>query len=186
MGLWWISIVLPAVLYAAHAIADAAYPTKPIRLVVPFPPGASNDIMARAVGQRLNEALGQPVIIDNRGGAGTAIGTNIVAKSTADGYTIMLTSISFTTNAAIQPNLPFDSVSDVTGAAKIGNAPMILVVHPSVPAKSAKEFLAFVKARPGQLNYVSSGIGTIPHLVTEVLMRDAKGSRKNKFTDSEL
>ena len=171
--LWLISAALPAAFYAGHAVGQSGYPVRPIRLVVPFPPGASNDVVARALGEKMHEAFGQPVIIDNRGGAGTAIGTNIVAKSPADGYTLMLTSVSYTTNAAVQPKLPFDPLIDITGITMIGTAPMLLVVHPSVPAKSVKELIALAKARPGQMNYASNGVGTIPHLMIEVLMREA-------------
>ncbi|MEK7876363.1 MAG: tripartite tricarboxylate transporter substrate binding protein [Pseudomonadota bacterium] len=171
--LWLISAALPAAFYAGHAVGQSGYPVRPIRLVVPFPPGASNDVVARALGEKMHEAFGQPVIIDNRGGAGTAIGTNIVAKSPADGYTLMLTSVSYTTNAAVQPKLPFDPLTDITGITMIGTAPMLLVVHPSVPAKSVKELIALAKARPGQMNYASNGVGTIPHLMIEVLMREA-------------
>ncbi len=137
--LWLISAVLLAAICAGHAVAQSGYPVRPIRLGVPFPPGASNDIIARAIGQRLHEALGQPLVVDNRGGAGTAIGTHIVAKSPAGGYTLMVSSISYTTNAAVQPKLPFDPLADITGVAMIGKAAMLLVVHPSVPARSVKE-----------------------------------------------
>lgn len=171
---WLICAALPAAFYTSHAVGQSGYPVRPIRLVVPFPPGASNDVIARALGEKMHEALGQPVVVDNRGGAGTAIGTTIVAKSPADGYTLMLTSVSYTTNAAVQPKLPFDPLADITGVTMIGKAPMLLVVHPSVPAKSVKELIALAKARPGQMNYASNGVGTIPHLMIEVLMREAK------------
>ncbi len=160
------------VAWAGHALAQAGYPDRPIRLVVPFPPGASNDMMARTIGEKMREAWGQPVVIDNRGGAGTAIGTDIVARSAPDGYTLMLTSTSYTTNAAVQPKLPFNPLTDITGIAMIGTAPTLLVVHPSVPAKSVKELIALARARPGQLNYGSNGGGTLPHLLIEMLMRE--------------
>ncbi len=169
---WLIFVALPAVFYANPAVGQAGYPVRPIRLVVPFPPGASNDVVARAIGQKMHEALGQPVVVDNRGGAGTAIGTHVVAKSPADGYTLMVTSTSYTTNAAVQPKLSFDPLADITGVTMIGRAPMLLVVHPAVPAESVKELIALAKARPGQINYASNGSGTIPHLAIEVLMRE--------------
>ena len=146
---------------------------KPIRLVVTFPPGASNDVLARMLGERMREALAQPIVVDNRGGAGTAIGADIVAKSPPDGYTLMFTSVSYTTNAAVQPKLPFDPLADIAGIAMIGKAPMLLVAHPALPVKSVKELIALARVRPGQLNYASNGVGTIPHLLIELLMREA-------------
>jgi tripartite-type tricarboxylate transporter receptor subunit TctC len=162
------------VAWAGHAPGQTGYPVRPIRLVVPFPPGASVDVMARIFGEKLREALGQPIVVDNRSGAGGALGADTVAKSPSDGYTLMFTSVSYTTNAAVQPRLPFDPIADIAGIALIGKAPMLLVVHPAVPAKSVRELLALAKARPGQLNYASNGAGTLPHLQTELLMRDAR------------
>jgi tripartite-type tricarboxylate transporter receptor subunit TctC len=155
---------------ATPAAAQPGYPSKPVRLVVPFPPGASNDTVARATGLKLSEALGQPVVIDNRSGAGGSIGAAILARSPADGYTLMVTSTSYTTNAGVQPNLPFDPVKDIAPVAMIGRGPMMVVVAPAVPAQSFKEFLALAKAQPGKLNYTSSGIGSAPHLATELFM----------------
>jgi tripartite-type tricarboxylate transporter receptor subunit TctC len=169
-----IAIALPVALCAGHAFGQSGYPVKPIRLVVTFPPGASNDVIARTVGEKMQEAWGQPIVIDNRGGAGTAIGSNIVAKSPPDGYTLMFTSVSYTTNAALQPKLPFDPLTDIAGVAMIGKAPMLLVVHPAVPAKSVKELIGLARARSGQMNYASNGVGTIPHLLIEMLMREAR------------
>ena len=161
------------VAWAGICFAQQTYPVKPIRLVVTFPPGASNDVLARTIAEKMREALAQPVVVDNRSGAGGAIGSEIVAKSTPDGYTLMFTSVSYATNAAVQPRLPFDPLADITGVAMIGKAPMLLVVHPALPAKSVRELLALARARPGQLNYASNGSGTLPHLQTELLMRDA-------------
>lgn len=165
---------LAALLCAGAALAQPIYPVKPIRLVVPFPPGASNDVLARTLAEKMRETLGQPVVVDNRGGAGTAIGSDLVAKSPPDGYALLFTSVSYATNAAVQPKLPFDPVADLAGVAMAGRAPLILVVHPALPAKSMKELLALARARPGQLNYASNGSGTLPHLQMEMLMRDAK------------
>ena len=159
--------------WVGYAHGQSGYPVRPIRLVVPFPPGASNDVLARALGEKLREAWAQPLVIDNRGGAGTAIGSQIVATAPPDGYTLMFSSVSYATNAAVQPRLAFDPLADITGIAMIGKAPMLLVVHPAVPTKSVKELIALAKARPGQLNYASNGVGTIPHLLLELLMRDA-------------
>jgi tripartite-type tricarboxylate transporter receptor subunit TctC len=172
--LWAIAGALTLSYWSGYAHAQSSYPGKAIRLVVPFPPGASVDVMARIFGEKLREGLGQPVVADNRGGAGGAIGADIVAKSPPDGYTLMFTSVSYTTNAAVQPKLPFDPINDIAGVAMIGRAPMLLVVHPAVPAKTARELIALARARPGQLNYASNGSGTLPHLQTELLMRDAR------------
>jgi len=173
-GMRRLAVALPVVLLAGHALGQPGYPAKPIRLVVTFPPGASNDVIARVVAEKMREPLAQPVVVDNRGGAGTAIGADIVAKSPPDGYTLMFTSVSYTTNAAVQSRLPFDPLADIAGVAMIGKAPMLLVVHPALPVKSVKELIALARARPGQLNYASNGSGTIPHLQIELLMREAK------------
>lgn len=173
---WALRAIVVALLvtpWAGHALGQSGYPARPIRLVVPFTPGASNDVIARVLGEKMREVLAQPVVVDNRGGAGTAIGSQIVATSPPDGYTLMFASISYATNAAVQPKLPFDPLADITGIAMVGKAPMLLVVHPAVAAKSVKELIALAKARPGQINYASNGVGTIPHLLIELLMRDA-------------
>jgi tripartite-type tricarboxylate transporter receptor subunit TctC len=153
----------------APALAQTPYPSKAIRFLVGGPPGGSNDIFARAIGQRLNEALGQPVVVENRAGASQMIAADMTAKAPADGYTLYITSTTYTTVAAIQPKLPFDPVNDLAGITMIGKGPMVLVVHPSVPAKSVQELMAIARAKPGQLNYTSSGVGGINHLGIEVL-----------------
>lgn len=159
---------------ASHATAQPVFPSKTIRFLVGAPPGGSNDLFARAVGQRLNEALGQPVVVDNRPGANQMIAADIMAKSPPDGHTLYITSTSFTTGAALQPKLPFDPVNDITGITMLGNGPLVFVVHPALPAKSMKELIALARSRPGQLNFTSSGIGGINHLGTEVFMAAAK------------
>ena len=153
--------------------AQSTYPSRPIRLVVPFPPGASNDTVARVAAQKMTEALGQQVVVDNRAGAGGSIGAAILARAPADGYTLMVTSTSYATNAAVQSGLPFDPVADVAGVAMIGRGPMMVVVAPSVAAQSIKELLTLAKSQPGRVNYTSSGIGSAPHLATELFMRQA-------------
>lgn len=155
----------------APAIASAQggpYPNRPIRLVVPFPPGGSVDPLARTVGQKLAEALGQQVIVDNRPGGNTVIGTDFVAKSPPDGYTLLLTASSHVT----QPQLlqaPYDPVKDFTPVATLGTSDMIVVVHPSVPASNIRELLALARSRPGALNYSSAGNGNPNHLAGELL-----------------
>ena len=144
------------------------YPAKPIRVVVPFPPGGGTDFMGRVIMQRVGEGLGATVVIENRGGAGSSIGTDIVAKSPADGYTLLIVSGAHAINPSIYPKLPYDSVRDFAPVTMFTSGPGLLVVHPSVPAKSVKELIALAKARPGQINYASAGIGTPPHLAGEL------------------
>ena len=159
---------------AGSACAQSAYPAKPIRFLVGAPAGGSNDIFARAIGQRLTETLGQPVVVENRAGASQMIAADLTAKAPPDGYTLYISSTTYTTTAALQPKLPFDPVSDLTGVTMLGRGPMVLVVHPSVPAKTVKELIAVARAKPGQLNYTSSGIGGINHLGVEVFRSMAK------------
>jgi len=153
---------------SAHAQTAAAYPAKPIRLVVPFTPGGSTDILARAIGQKLTEAWGQPVVIDNVPGAGGAIGADKVAKAPADGYTLLMGHIgTLAVNPSLYPNLPYDPVKSFAPVAWVARVPNVLVVHPSVPARNVKELVALAKARPGQLNYGSGGNGSAANLATE-------------------
>ncbi len=163
-----IVVALPAAL-AASGVSAQAYPVKPVRFLVGAPAGGSNDIFARALSQRLSEALGQPVIVDNRPGASQMIAADLTAKAPADGHTLYITSTTYTTGAALMAKLPFDPINDLTGVTMIARGPMVLVVHPSVPAKTVKELIAVAKARPGQLNYTSSGVGGINHFGVEVL-----------------
>jgi len=156
------------------AAAQTAWPAKTVRVLVGAPAGGSNDIFARAVGQRLSETFMQPVIVDNRPGASQMIAADLMVKSPPDGHTLYVSSTTYTTAAAIQPRLPFDPVNDVAGVALLARSPMVLVVHPSLPAKNAKELIAIARARPGQLNYTSSGIGGINHMGMELLKSAAK------------
>jgi tripartite-type tricarboxylate transporter receptor subunit TctC len=148
--------------------AQTAWPTKPIRLVVPFTPGGSSDILARAVGQKLSEAWGQPVVIDNVPGAGGSLGADRVAKAAPDGYTLLMGHIgTLAVNPSIYPKLPYDPVKSFTPVAWVASVPNVLVVHPSVPAKTVQELVALAKSKPGQLNYGSGGNGSAAHLATE-------------------
>ena len=156
------------------AIAQTAFPSKPIQFIVPYPPGGSNDIFARAIGKRLAETLGKPVIVDNRSGAGGSVGAGLAAKAASDGHTVVIVSSSFTTNAAIQTGLPFDPVKSFTPVALVGKGPMILAVAAAVPAKSPEELFALARSKPGKLNYASSGPGSINQFATE-LLKDAAG-----------
>src|SRR6478672_2163584 len=126
---------------ALPVAAQTTYPTKPVRILVGAPPGGSNDIFARAIAQRISPALGQPVIVDNRPGANQLIAADLAAKSPHDGHTLYITTTSFAAGVAIQPKQPFDPVNDLTGVTMVGNGPMALVVHPSVPAKTAKDLV---------------------------------------------
>jgi tripartite-type tricarboxylate transporter receptor subunit TctC len=151
--------------------AGAAYPEagKPIRMIVPFPPGGNTDIIARAIGNELSKNLGAPLVIDNRGGAGSTIGTALAAKAPADGYTILLVSGAFAINPSMYKSLPYDSLKDFSAITLLADVPAAVVVHPSVPAKTLKELIAYAKANPGKLNYASSGNGSIGHLAGELL-----------------
>jgi tripartite-type tricarboxylate transporter receptor subunit TctC len=161
--------LLILVLVANAAIAQP-FPSKPTKMIVPYPPGGSADILARAIGAKVGEGLGQPVVIDNRPGAGTIIGTEATAKSAPDGYTFMLGTVSsHAINPALNPKLPFDPVKDFTPLSLVASIPFAMIVHPSVPARSVQEFIALAKARPGQINYSSAGNGTSNHLAGELL-----------------
>ncbi|HEX9671856.1 MAG TPA: tripartite tricarboxylate transporter substrate binding protein [Burkholderiales bacterium] len=152
---------------APSALAQAPYPVKPIRFLVGFPPGGSNDIVARAIAPKLSEYLGQQVVVDNRGGANTAIATQLMVNSPPDGYTILMNAPGHTTNPALI-KLGFDSINDFAFITLLGKAPNLLVVHPSFPPKSVQELIALSKKRPGDVNYGSSGIGTSVHLSAEL------------------
>jgi tripartite-type tricarboxylate transporter receptor subunit TctC len=167
---------LARLLVAAMALALAAddaqaqtYPSKPIRMVVPFTPGGTTDILARTVGQKMGEAWGQPVVVDNRPGAGGNIGSELVAKSAPDGYTLLMGTIStHAINASLYKRLPFDPTRDFAPVSRVGTLPNILIVHPSVPVKSVKELIELAKSKPGDLNFASSGVGTSLHLSGEL------------------
>jgi len=172
-------VCLPgALLFMAAAVAAAAYPGHPIRLVVPVAAGGGNDIVARLLAQKLADAWGQPIVVDNRPGAATAIGAEIVAKAVADGYTILLTSVSFAINAGVRQKLPFDAIRDFATVTQVARVPQIMVVNPALTAASLAEFIALAKAKPGQLNYASAGTGSSTHLAMELFM-DMTGTKLN-------
>jgi tripartite-type tricarboxylate transporter receptor subunit TctC len=163
------------VVMAPGAAVAQGFPNKPIKLIVPFPPGGPNDIIARVVGQKMSEILGQPVLIDNRGGAGGVLGTDAVAKASPDGYTIAITSAgALAISTSMQQKLPYDSLKDLKAVTLVATVPELLVVATSVPAKSMSELIALAKAKPGQLNFASSGPGSMPHLAGELLKISAK------------
>ncbi len=162
-----------ASLFAVASAWAQSFPTKPVTIVVPYPPSGSNDVFARALGKRLSDAWKQPVVIENKPGAGGAIGAAIVNKAAPDGYTLLFLSSSFTTAAAIQPNLPFDSVAGFTPIASVARGPMVLTVRNDLPVSSVGELVALAKAQPGKLNYGSSGLGSINHFATELFAASA-------------
>jgi tripartite-type tricarboxylate transporter receptor subunit TctC len=163
---------LAAVLGGGSArAADAAtgFPDRPVRLIVPFPPGGGTDILARPVAQKLGEKWGQPVIIENRAGAGGNIGTEAAARAPADGYTLVLGTVgTHAINQSLYRHLPYDAVRDFAAITLVANTPNVLVLNPAVPARSVQELIALAKARPGALNYASPGNGTPPHLAAEI------------------
>lgn len=161
---------LPALIVLALASAAQAqsYPARPIRLVVPFAVGGTSDIVARILAPKLWEALGQPVVVDNRPGAGSNIGAEIVAKATPDGYTLLMGTPALASNPALYGKLNYDPVRDLSPITLVTEIPIILVVHPALPAKSVKEVIALAKSQPGKLNFGSSGNGGIGHLVGEM------------------
>lgn len=157
---------------AAHA---ATFPDKPLRLIVPYPPGGATDIIGRILATRLGEQLGQQVVVENKGGAGGNLGAEAAAKATADGYTLLMGAL--TSHAAMatleKGRLRYDLLKDFTPVMVVGAVPLVLVVHPSVPVRTLKEFLAYAKARPGQLSYASSGAGAPQRLAAEILRTEA-------------
>jgi tripartite-type tricarboxylate transporter receptor subunit TctC len=147
----------------------SAYPSRPIRLVVAFAPGGSTDVTARALAPKLQDLLGQRILIDNKPGAGSNVGTEFAARQPADGYTLLLGTVANAINMTLYNNLSYDLLRDFIPISIASTAPAVLVVHPSVPVKSVKELIDLAKAKPGQLNYASSGVGTTPHLAGEML-----------------
>jgi len=171
----WLGIAVLAGLAAVGMNANAQpYPAKPIRLVVPYTPGAGTDTIARILAQKAGESLGQQVVIDNRPGAGGTIGTEIVAKAPADGYTLLFAPTSHAINPGIYPKLGYDTQKDFAPISVVASLPVVLAVEPSVPATSVRELVALAKSKPGQLTMASSGNGTVFHLTGE-LFKDAAG-----------
>src|SRR6185503_21199945 len=157
--------ILLAVLVALAPLASAqTWPSKRVRIVIPYPPGGANDIVARALQPALAASLGQPVVIENRGGGATQIGTEAVARSAPDGSTFLLTNIALGANPSLFARLPYDTAKDLVPIALISTVPLVLVVHPSVAAQSAADFVRLAKAKPGSVNYASAGNGSANHL----------------------
>lgn len=159
-------------LWAANGSAQEDYPSRPVRIIVPFPPGGSTDPMARLVAAKLSERWnGATIVVDNRPGANTVIGTSIVARAAPDGYTMGYCGASLFSSATLIPDIPYNAVSDFVGVTAIAKSRVILVVHPTMPVKSLKELVAVAKAKPGELSFGTSGIGTNTHLSAELFMQ---------------
>jgi tripartite-type tricarboxylate transporter receptor subunit TctC len=166
------ALFLAATVFAALYVSAAQaqdYPSRPVRVVVPFSPGGAVDGPMRVIAQELSKRLGQQVIVDNKPGAGATIGTDVVAKAPADGYTLLLASQTNAISATLYPKLPYDPIEDFAPISLIGREPGVLVVHPSLPVKTFQEFVAYVKERPGQVDYASSGNGSGQHLFVALL-----------------
>ena len=164
------ALFVAAVLLSTSAAAQQAYPTRPIRFIVPYPPGGPTDLIGRTINERLGKRLGQQVIIDNRGGAATVIGAEIAARAPADGYSLLLANITtLAVNPALKSKLPYDPERDFAPVSMLAAQPYLLVVHPSVPATSVTQLVAHAKANPGKLSFASAGIGAGAHLAAEML-----------------
>jgi tripartite-type tricarboxylate transporter receptor subunit TctC len=159
-----------AVLLSLATAARADYPEKPIRLVVPFPPGGVTDVVARLLAERLSAEFRQQVVVDNKTGAGGVIAGDIVAKAPADGYTLLLTTNNHAINAAFRTNMPYDTEKDLRAVSNVGRIPMLLVTHPSLPVTTFQGFLDYARKNPGKINVSSAGNGTLPHITMELLM----------------
>jgi tripartite-type tricarboxylate transporter receptor subunit TctC len=158
----------------AAAAAPSSFPAKPITIVVPFSPGGGTDALARAVGAKMQQSLGQPVIVDNRPGAGGTIGAGFVARAPADGYTLLILNVlPHTASTGLYKNLSFDPVKSFASVGLIGSTPYVVTVNPSVPARNLKELVSLAKSKPGSINYGSSGVGGVSHLSTELFKKEA-------------
>lgn len=161
--------VVSSMLMGSAVLAQPAYPTKPIRLIVPFAAGGTTSILARLLADRMSQSIGQPIVVDNRPGAGGNVGMDLVAKAEPDGYTILMGPIGLAINPALYSKMPFDPPKDLAPIGLYGGVPNLLVVNPSVPATNLAEFIAYAKSNPGKLNYASNGNGTSSHLAAEML-----------------
>jgi tripartite-type tricarboxylate transporter receptor subunit TctC len=163
-----LGLLIAAIAALSAPAAAQSWPTKPVKIVVPFGPGGPADVYARILGQALSEVLGQQFVIDNRPGAGAVIGTEIAAKAPPDGYTLLMMSNTHTTNETLLANKPYVLMRDLVAVAPVNSSDLVMVVHPSVPAKTLPEFIALAKANPGKLSYASSGPGTPYHRAVDL------------------
>lgn len=164
-----VSIAAAAAVIAVGAAAESAYPNRPVRIVVPYPPGGGADILARTIGQKLSEAWKQPVVVDNRAGAGGSIGTESVARAPADGHTMLMASPSHSINASLYKNPSFDTLRAFAPVTLAASGPLVLVMGPSSPFRNVKDLMAYAKANPGKVAYASAGTGSSPHMAGELL-----------------
>ena len=171
IGLWALCLMAVLVNPAMAQSAADKYPDKPIKIVIPFPPGGSTDTLGRAIAQKLQEKWGQPVLVENRPGASTLIGSSMVAKAPADGYTLIVSVSSHTTNPAMQATMPFDTLKDFTAVSLLARAPVLAVANPNYPASNIKELIALGKAGKIKLDYGSAGAGTMTHLTAELIKK---------------
>jgi tripartite-type tricarboxylate transporter receptor subunit TctC len=167
------ALLAAALLLASPAVSAQTYPSRQITLIVPFAAGGSNDVVGRAIGRKLTEAWGQPVIVENRPGAGGMIGTSAVAAAPPDGYTLLLVSSTFTINPAIKKSMPFDTIKDFTPVAFIARSPLLVAASNKLPVNSARELLALARSKPGQITYASSGPGSINQIAAELIALSA-------------
>jgi tripartite-type tricarboxylate transporter receptor subunit TctC len=165
----WVSALLTGLLILGNANAQGDYPTRPVKVVVPSPPGGGTDILARVLAQHFSKALGQPFVVENKPGAGNMIGIESVARAPADGYTLLVVASTLALNSVLYKKVPYDPVRDFAPITLAATAPNVLVVNPGLPVKSLPEFIALAKAKPGALSYGTPGIGTSPHLSMELL-----------------
>jgi len=164
---FWLLLIL-LIISPQMSYAQSEYPNRPVRLVIPFTTGGSNDIIGRFIADQLGKRLGETFVVDNRGGAGGTLGTDIVAKAKPDGYTLLLISTPHTANSSLYKKLPYNPLKDFIPVARIGTASQVISVFPGLPVKTLPELIEYAKARPGQVNYVSSGVGSSQHLVSEM------------------
>lgn len=167
-------LAIPALVLGMLALAPGVasgaqpYPSSPMRIIVPFPPGGGTDILSRLLAQKLNEAFGQPVVVENRAGAGGTVGSAVVAKAPADGHTMLIVPAGYAAYSSLYRQLSFDPARDLAPVSRLAAGPLTLVVHPSLPAKSVKELIALARKQPGDINFGSPGAGTLPHLSAEL------------------
>jgi tripartite-type tricarboxylate transporter receptor subunit TctC len=169
-----LSGALPLVIAADHAGGAEAYPSKPVRIIVPTGAGGSTDTLARISAQKLSAGIGQQFVVENRTGAGGVIGTDVVAKAAPDGYTLLMAFGSHVINPTLYPKLPYDTIKDFAPITQVAVQPLLVTVHPALPARNMKELIALAKRRPGELNYSSSGAGSGGHLATEIMLMMAE------------
>ncbi len=166
---WLIAVLVASAVSAGPAVAQTdGYPAKPVRIISPFPPGGSVDLVARLLATRLSESLGQQVVVDNRSGASGTIGTELAARAAPDGYTLLVNTLPLITNVFLFPRVPYDALNDFAPISLLSSSQSVATVHPSLPVRSIRELIQLAKARPGQLNYASAGPGTNPHIAGEL------------------